>query len=184
MLLPPEDPVPVPRTGRGCQGKHLDIISLFPSIPLVSHTSGCLDIGLAALWICQDIILLFLVASTFLKCVTFLPCFCFWMRKPLKNFLCWLILFSTNLLVKNNLGFVYSSVWSEMFFGIAGISCIASFYRIFAMWSLRSKSSGAVFTLYLVTSFISLGFSEKGKIPWVPDFESKSLSSLPDKVKA
>lgn len=40
--------------------------------------------------------------------------------------------------------------------------------------------------LYLVTSFICLGLSGKGRIPWVPDFlklESKSLSSLPDKVK-
>lgn len=73
-------------------------------------------------------------------------------------------------------------VWSEMVFGIAEITVLPVFTESL-QYDLDSQEQEprSYVDLYFVTSFICLGLSGKGRIPWVPDFlklESKSLKAF------
>lgn len=100
--------------------------------------------------------------------------------------MCWLSLLSINLLVKNNLGFcLFKWCGVRWILAVLGLASLPIFRESLQCdWDSEEQEPRSCADLYLVTSFICLGLSGKGRIPWVPDFlkfKSKSLSTLPDK---
>lgn len=153
----------------------------------VSHTSGSLDIGLAALWTCQNIVkqLLNKIKQFVFPCGLYIfkmhnfSAFISRWGSPLKNFLCWLILFSINLLAKNNLGFcLFKWCGGRCFLALLGLAALPVFTESLQCdLDSGEQEPWSCGDLYLVTSFICLGLSGKGRISWMPDFlklESKS----------